>query len=149
MLIEANSATDDEIFGLILRVATSGFSSSMPFDPLCPHLLHPKLYFLFHLICRFSLESPPPLAPGSSMSNAPFLIYCVCPGHHKLVSLNFCLICSTPAVSQMYSFLILFILVTCIANLSIFTSATSNSTSFFLISVSIACNVACLTLHSS
>ena len=56
-----------------------------------------------------------------------------CPYHLSLPSLIFIPICSTLTVPLMYSFLILFFLITFIPNLNIFISATSiSSTCFFV-----------------
>ena len=61
-----------------------------------------------------------------------------CPYHLSLPSLIFIPNCSTLAVPLMHSFLILSFLVTPIANLNIFISATSTSSTYFIVTATVS-----------
>ena len=80
--------------------------------------------------------------PGNSISTTLLFTYSwsllmTCPYHLSLPSLIFIPNCSTLIVPLMYSFLILSFLVTPIANLNIFTSATSIFSSCFFVTATV------------
>ena len=121
-----------------VRGRHSGFSVSILFSPLlhCHHILS-------HRIDKPpSRPSPFPLS-GSSIVSILLPIYpasflSTCPNHLSLASRTFSPNRPTRALPLMYSFLILFILVTPNKNFSVFNSATSSSASCLFVSVAVS-----------
>ena len=102
-----------------------------------------SLIFSFTTFRNFTFGLPLFLFPGDSISITLLPTYSwsllmTCPYHLSLLSLIFILNCSTLTVPLMYSFLILSFLVTPIANLNIFISATSISSTCFFVTATVS-----------
>ena len=119
----------------IIILQTFLSSTSVSFAPTFPYLLllHLQIFSLVSLFSSFPVTPFPSFLPTYSGS-----LLMTCPYHLSLPSLIFIHNRCTLTVLLMYSFLILFFLVTPIANLNIFISATSISSTCFFVTATVS-----------
>ena len=141
-------------FGLFLQ---TGVATAYHLSPNCPvfnvRLLRTNFPHIFFTTSRNLLFGLPLfLFPGNSISISFLPTYSwsllmTCPYHLNLPSLIFISNRSILTVLLMYSFLILYFLVTPIANLNIFISVTSVSSTYFFVTATVTstCIIAGLT----